>query len=118
MVLQALDRPNRSDIESPAAEPGPAGGSVRGRVVDASGGVIVGAEVQLEPAAGGATVSATTDREGYAFEAVAPGAYLVTVRHAWPRSHPLRCSPHSGPRGLRPARAGPFRAGFLLDPSF
>lgn len=64
-------------LQSPSAR-----GALEGHVTDASGGVIVGAEVRLEPAAGGPAVSARTDATGaYRFDAVPPGAYVIAVDH-------------------------------------
>jgi iron complex outermembrane receptor protein len=55
-------------------------GKVEGRVADPSGAVIVGADVFLEPAAGGPSRSTVTDGEGrFGFEALSEGAYVVTA---------------------------------------
>jgi len=63
---------------SPAQRPEE--GTVRGRVLDESGGVIIGAEVRLEPAAGGSPRSTVTDDRGeFRFDDVAPGSYLVVA---------------------------------------
>jgi iron complex outermembrane receptor protein len=55
-------------------------GTVRGRVLDQSGAVIIGAEVRLEPAASGPSRRTVTDDRGeFAFDAVAPGSYLLVA---------------------------------------
>ncbi|HEX6973120.1 MAG TPA: TonB-dependent receptor, partial [Vicinamibacterales bacterium] len=54
--------------------------SVRGTVTDATGGVIAGAAIRLEPASGGAARTTATGGDGrFAFEEVAGGTYLLTV---------------------------------------
>jgi Carboxypeptidase regulatory-like domain len=57
-----------------------ASGAVLGAVTDPSGGVVVGASVELQNAATGAKSSTLTGTQGqYAFPGVAPGTYVVTA---------------------------------------
>jgi iron complex outermembrane receptor protein len=57
-------------------------GTVAGRVSDPSGGIVVGAQVRLEAAAGGSTSQALTDSRGeFKFERLAPGPYLLIITH-------------------------------------
>ena len=54
--------------------------TLQGTVTDASGAVIVGAVVRLEPVAGGPALSGRTDAEGrFAFDRLEAGGYLLTV---------------------------------------
>ena len=57
--------------------------SIVGRITDASGAPIPMIQVRVEPAAGGAAVTATAAADGsFAVPTLAAGAYLVTVTHA------------------------------------
>src|SRR5579885_2318819 len=54
--------------------------SITGRVTDASGGVVVGADVTAKSTATNVTFSARTNSEGYySVSDLAPGTYDVTV---------------------------------------
>src|SRR5687768_3556276 len=56
-------------------------GTLRGRVIDVAGGVVVGADVSLSAAAGGGAVRATaqTDQSGDFSFSLAPGTYTIRV---------------------------------------
>jgi len=60
---------------------GPAPGSIRGTVTDASGSVIVAAIVTLQPAGSTPQRTTITDQTGsFHFSAVEPGSYALTIR--------------------------------------
>lgn len=58
-------------------------GSVAGTVTDPGGGVLVGATIRIEPAAGGPAVELVTGQRGdFRADGLAPGAYLLTITRA------------------------------------
>lgn len=60
-----------------------ASASVRGTVTDPSGGVVAGADVRLQPVAGGRARNVASAGDGrFVFERLDPGAYLLTVSYA------------------------------------
>lgn len=87
-------------------------GTITGTVVDASGGVVVGARVHVEPAAGGSAVESVTSALGtFRIDGLPPGPYLLTVTRAGLAAHtravdvvagePTRLSIALTPAGVR-----------------
>ncbi len=54
-------------------------GSIEGRVTDASGAVVVGAEVTAQNPSTGLTQTSKTDNDGYLLRNLPPGTYSITV---------------------------------------
>jgi hypothetical protein len=75
-------------LSTPAALAQTVTGAISGTVVDNSGGVVLGAEVNLiNEATGAARRAATTDMGGFVFVAVPPATYTVTVEMPGFRRH-------------------------------